>query len=55
MIKWDDLKYQYYGEDAPELLFDLKKNPEETIDYMNDPAYAEVIEKFRKRKAELGY
>ena len=55
MIKWDALKYQYYGEDLPEMLFDLTRNPEETVDFINDPLYGEVVQKFRKRRKELGF
>jgi len=55
MIKREHLKYQYYGEDAPEVLFDLKKNPEETINYIDEPGYSEQIQLFRKRRKELGY
>lgn len=55
MIKKDHLKYQYYGEDAPEVLFDLKRNPEETINYIDEPGYSEQIQLFRKRKKELEY
>lgn len=55
MIKQDALKYQYYGEDIPEVLFDLSKDPEELKDVTGDPAYADVMQRFRKRLAELGY
>ena len=55
MIKQDDLKYQYYGEDIPEVLFDLKKDPKETTDFSADPAYADQMTHFRARLAELGY
>jgi len=55
MIKKDHLKYQYYGEDAPEVLFDLKRNPEETINYIDEPGYSDQIQLFRKRRKELGY
>lgn len=55
MIKQGDLKYQYYGEDMPEVLFDLASNPEETINYMQDPSYREAIEQFRKRRDELSF
>jgi choline-sulfatase len=54
MIKQGDLKYQYYGEEHPELLFDLAANPEETGDFLNDPAYAAQLAGFRKRLGELG-
>ncbi|MDA3798190.1 MAG: sulfatase-like hydrolase/transferase [Kiritimatiellae bacterium] len=55
MIKWGHLKYQYYGEDMPEVLFDLQRNPEETKNFIDDDEYAEIIKKFRKRCGELGF
>ncbi len=55
MIKHNDYKYQYYGEELDEVLFDLKANPQETINYMNDPEYAPVIEYMRKRRGELNF
>lgn len=55
MIKKDHLKYQYYGEKAPEVLFDLKRNSEETINYIDESGYSGQIQLFRKRRKELGY
>jgi len=55
MIKRDDLKYQYYGEDMPEVLWDLEKDPGETVNCISDPAYSEVLKSFRKRREELGF
>ncbi len=55
MIKLNDLKYQYYGEQMPEVLFDLRTNPEETINFITDQRYASDVEQFRRRRAELGY
>ena len=55
MIKRDNLKYQYYGPEMPEVLFDLEKNPDETIDYINDPTYSANVEAFRLRLSELGH
>ena len=55
MIKRDDLKYQYYGEDIPEVLFDLEKDPAELSDFSKDAEYSADMERFRKRLAELGY
>lgn len=55
MIKRDDLKYQYYGRDMPEVLFDLSRNREETVDFIDDPNYADALAKFRRRRDELGY
>jgi choline-sulfatase len=55
MIKRGDLKYCYYGEDVPEVLFDLESDPEETQNVISDPEYASALEAFRSRRAELGY
>jgi len=55
MIKRDDLKYCYYGEDAPEVLFDLDRDPEESTNYADAPDYADAMATFRERRAELGY
>lgn len=55
MIKRDDLKYQYYGEDMPEVLFDLAADPTETTDFIDDPSYADAVAAFRRRLAELGH
>ena len=55
MIKRDQLKYQYYGPEMPEVLFDLSANPEETINFVDDPRYADSLADFRKRRDELGY
>jgi choline-sulfatase len=55
MIKWDHLKYQYYGPDMPEVLFDLERNPAETVDFIDDPDYAALVARFRQRLAALGH
>ena len=55
MIKRDNLKYQYYGSEMPEVLFDLEKNPDETIDYIGDPTYSANIDAFRLQLSELGH
>ena len=55
MIKRDDLKYQYYGEDMPEVLFDLKADPGETRNFIDAPEYADDVRAFRSRRAELGH
>ncbi len=54
MIKRGKLKYQYY-EDMPEVLFDLERNPDETVNYIDDPKYAQDLAYFRKRSMELGF
>jgi len=55
MIKQGDLKYCYYGEDEPELLLDLNRDPRETTNFVDDPSYEADLEQFRERRAELGY
>jgi len=55
MIKRDDLKYCYYGDDSSELLFDLARDPGETTNYADDSDYADDLERFRDRRGELGY
>ena len=55
MIKRDDLKYQYYGEDMPEVLWDLERDPSETRNFIDDPAYGDAVAEFRSRRDELGY
>lgn len=55
MVKQDDLKYQYYGEGIPEVLFDLALDPGETGNLATDPAYAPAMRHFRDRLASLGH
>ncbi len=55
MNKWDALKYQYYGEDMPEVLFDLERDQGERKNLFDEPRYAAVLEKFRQRRFELGF
>ena len=55
MIKHDDLKYQYYGPSVPEVLFDLGSDAAEERDCIDEPEYAEAVERFRARLAELGH
>lgn len=55
MIKQDHLKYHYYGEDMPEVLWDLLKDPDESVNLISDPAYSEVVEQMHKRRAQLGF
>lgn len=55
MIKRDHLKYQYYGEGIPEVLFDLQQDPKETTNLAEDPSYREAMTAFRVRLAELGH
>ncbi len=54
MIKQGRLKYQYYGKDGPDVLFDLGLNPEETSDFSHHQEYREPMEVFRRRLLELG-
>ncbi|MEM8494574.1 MAG: sulfatase-like hydrolase/transferase [Planctomycetota bacterium] len=62
MIRRDDLKYQWYDrEDCRsqptdlEVLFDLSRDPGERHNAADDPAYADTILAFRKRRDELGF
>ncbi|MCI8664236.1 MAG: sulfatase-like hydrolase/transferase [Hungatella sp.] len=55
MIKQDHLKYHYYGEDMPEVLWDLEKDPGETVNLMEDPRYENTAAAMRKRRASLGF
>lgn len=55
MIKQDNLKYHYYGEDMPEVLWDLEKDPGETTNLISDPDYEPVLERMRRRRAQLGF
>lgn len=47
MVKEGHLKYQWYGEDRTEVLFDLKKNPEETQNWAEEGDYQTAMERFR--------
>lgn len=55
MIKQDHLKYQSYGPDMPEVLFDLERDPSETNNFIHDVEYAQNIKQFRIRRNELGF
>jgi len=55
MIKRDHLKYQYYGEEAPEVLFDLRADPGETRNVASGREYSEAMSKFRARLSSLGH
>ncbi|MDA3962511.1 MAG: sulfatase-like hydrolase/transferase [Planctomycetota bacterium] len=59
MIKRDALKYHLYTGDAcrdqPEVLFDLKADPSESRNLINESGYADAVTSFRTRCAELGF
>jgi choline-sulfatase len=55
MIKRDHLKYQYYGEEIPEVLFNLELDPSENINFAEDDEYNEAMRKFRTRLSQLGH
>ncbi|MBC2602933.1 hypothetical protein [Puniceicoccus vermicola] len=40
-----------------EVLFDLRENPDETVDFLRDSKYESALADFprRRRRAELGY
>ena len=50
MIKRGALKYQYYGEDMPEVLFDLEKDPQEKIDFSKEKDYDQAMKEFRAER-----
>jgi choline-sulfatase len=53
MIKRDALKYCFYGDEGPEVLFDLAADPDENTNVIDDPQYASAVENFRKRLHEI--
>jgi len=55
MTKRGHLKYQWYGPEMPEVLFDLERNPEETINLIDNADYADQVAAFRARLGELGF
>lgn len=55
MIKQDHLKYLYYGEQVEEVLFDLKKDPDEMKNFIAHEEYREAVAKFRDRRSALGF
>ncbi len=55
MIKRDHLKYQYYGPDIPEVLFDLERDPGETRNHVGDARHRDALAAFRARRKALGY
>lgn len=55
MIKRDALKYQFYGDAMPEVLFDLGTDPAERQNLIDDPRYAQQVETFRRRRGALGF
>ncbi|WP_248517957.1 sulfatase-like hydrolase/transferase [Salinarchaeum laminariae] len=54
MIKRGGLKYLHFPDD-PAVLFDLDADPGETTNVVDDPEYSDAVERFRARRAELGY
>jgi len=55
MIKRGSLKYQFYGDEGPEVLFDLAVDPGELRNLAGEPGYAPVMAEFRRRRDELGF
>jgi choline-sulfatase len=55
MIKQGPLKYQYYGDQGPEVLFDLADDPGETRNLLGDPGNVDALRRFRARRDELGF
>lgn len=55
MIKKDNLKYHYYKLSDTSFLWDLSRDPEETINYIDEPEYQDFIAKCIQKKNELGF
>jgi choline-sulfatase len=53
MIKRDALKYQHFAGTAPEVLFDLQRDPGETCNQIDVPDYASAVTAFRARMQTL--
>lgn len=55
MIKRDALKYQHYGENGHEVLFDLDADPSERTNLIDRPSYGQALAAFRARRDALGF
>lgn len=59
MIKQGSLKYHFYARPdcaaAPEVLTDLSRDAAERANFINLPEYAPAVERFRRRRDELGF
>ena len=55
MIKRGHLKYQYYGNDIEEVLFDLDRDPSENTNVLLHSAYQQDVQSFRDRAKDLNY
>ena len=54
MVKEGDLKYCWY-KGMPDVLFDLAKDPDETVNLIDDPAYAQALVGLRAEVKRQGY
>jgi choline-sulfatase len=55
MIKRGALKYQFYGDEGPEVIFDLAADPDETHNVAAESGHAAALARFRRRAAELNF
>ncbi len=55
MIKQDNLKYQSYGSDIAEVLFDLTTDPKENVNVLTKPEYKNKVDYFRTKARKLGF
>lgn len=55
MVKKGNLKYQWYGDGWPEVLFDLGEDPAELRNVVGDPRYTAAVASLRRRRDELGF
>ncbi len=55
MIKEGNLKYQYYGSEMEEVLFDLSEDPDELRNFVHDPQYQDSLQQLRDRARALNF
>ena len=53
MIKQGNLKYQYLGKGQKDVLFDLERDPNEKICFIDEPEYVGPVADFRLKVAEM--
>jgi len=54
MVRSHDFKYYKFGDDPVEMLFDMNKDPGETMNLYKDPKYAAVLDQHRAYLNEWG-
>jgi choline-sulfatase len=54
MIKKGNLKYCWYGDERPEVIFDLLADPQEQVNVALDAAYEPALSEFRRLRMQTG-